>query len=757
MNNAFIDDTFDNTEEEIVLDPPTELFEEANTIAQNNENDEKFEFILEYDVNQKDFLLSLLEALGINPSEIHENEDMTISINLNMSQLAFIKKMDFIEEVHSTIISNPYIFLEAEAASAKDSTTVEIDHINEETLIPSPESIENLNIETVPLITPTIDTTLTEDEVANNEVATMSVNNSRCSSCISNSTMETAKQIITESLIIGCICCPENEEWFKFTAPETRTYSIYTIGTLDTVGAIYDSSGTVIDDNDDYFDEGNLNFRIICDLTAGETYYVKVRLNKKATGKYTFRVTKKILAKEVNINQPAISLMKGVTYELPTRPNYVYKGYNGAVPIPDFSVSIYPADTTEQLIYWYEEPFNNTVTCTVDRDDDGDLYYHLTALEIGTTKLYARDWNDNGTKDECLVIVETKNYYSERNKIVNTGDGSNLNVRATPDITGTLIGKFADQSNIHLINSTPTNGYWYYVYGQEINGTYMYGWCSGEYLGKYIEYGTLVDVNTLNVRSGAGTGYTSLGTINKGNTVEIIEKNCATGSGHTWHKILYNGSIGYVAAGNNTPNFTFETRWVALTTTINNNENIDISKLTPISGNRYLSQAEMENNALIIYDYLRNKINTPWSKNAICALLGNMEAESTINPERWQNGVGPGYGLVQWDPASKWLEWAAANNYTASSLFGQLHKILNEVENDGIGVWNDSIHQWQKFRVDPEISFKNFTQSNKSVNDLSTIFLKCYERPKDQSASVISYRENLCTNWLNYINSFNLE
>ena len=408
MNNAFIDDTFDNNEEEIVLDPPTELFEEANTIAQNNENDEKFEFILKYDVNQKDFLLSLLEALGINPSEIHENEDMTISINLNMSQLAFIKKMDFIEEVHSTIISNPYIFLEAEAASASDSTTVEIDHINEETLIPSPESIENLNIETVPLITPTIDTTLTEDEVANNEVSTMSVNDSHCSSCISNSTMETAKQIITESLIIGCICCPEAEEWFKFTAPQTKKYTIYTTGTLDTIGTIYNSSGTTIASNDDYFDNGNLNFRIICDLTAGKTYYIKVRLNKKATGKYTIRVTKKILAKEVNINQPAISLMKGVTYELPTRPNYVYKGYNGAVPIPDFSVSIYPADTTEQLIYWYEEHFNNTVTCTTGIDDNGERYYHLTAVELGTTKLYARDWNDNGRKDECtLKIVDT--------------------------------------------------------------------------------------------------------------------------------------------------------------------------------------------------------------------------------------------------------------------------------------------------------------------------------------------------------------
>lgn len=438
MNNAFIDDTFDNTEEEIVLDPPTELFEEANTIAQNNENDEKFEFILKYDVNQKDFLLSLLEALGINPSEIHENEDMTISINLNMSQLAFIKKMDFIEEVHSTIISNPYIFLEAEAASASDSTTVEIDHINEETLIPPPISTENPNIGTELLLTPITDTTLTENEAANTDVATMSVNNSRCSSCISNSTMETAKQINTESFIRGCICCPETEEWFKFTAPETTTYTIYTIGTLDTIGAIYDASGTKITCNDDYV-YGNLNFRIICDLTAGETYYVKVRLYKMATGKYTIRVTKKILAKAVNINQPAISLVKGVTYELPTRPDYIYKRYNSVECIPDFYISIIPSDTTEQLIHWYEEHFNNTVTCTTGSDDDGERYCHLKVLETGTTKLYARDWNENGKKDDCIINVDSVLIYRTRNRerlgFYDQGDNNDITPITAEDLT----------------------------------------------------------------------------------------------------------------------------------------------------------------------------------------------------------------------------------------------------------------------------------------------------------------------------------
>ena len=39
------------SEEEIVLAPPTELFDEAKEIAQNTASDEKFPFTLQYDSN----------------------------------------------------------------------------------------------------------------------------------------------------------------------------------------------------------------------------------------------------------------------------------------------------------------------------------------------------------------------------------------------------------------------------------------------------------------------------------------------------------------------------------------------------------------------------------------------------------------------------------------------------------------------------------------------------------------------------------
>lgn len=67
-----------------------------------------------------------------------------------------------------------------------------------------------------------------------------------------------------------------------------------------------------------------------------------------------------------------------------------------------------------------------------------------------------------------------------------------------------------------------------------------------------------------------------------------------------------------------------------------------------ISRSGSLTRAEMENNADIIINYYRAlQIND----NTIAAILGNMQAESSINPEREEVG-GSGYGLVQWTPVS---------------------------------------------------------------------------------------------------------
>ena len=70
-----------------------------------------------------------------------------------------------------------------------------------------------------------------------------------------------------------------------------------------------------------------------------------------------------------------------------------------------------------------------------------------------------------------------------------------------------------------------------------------------------------------------------------------------------------------------------------------------------------------EANARYIYSYLSDK---GWSKNAICAFLGNIEQESVLNPGAWEEfkiiSNDRGYGLIQWTPPTAFLNSSFAVN-----------------------------------------------------------------------------------------------
>ena len=140
-----------------------------------------------------------------------------------------------------------------------------------------------------------------------------------------------------------------------------------------------------------------------------------------------------------------------------------------------------------------------------------------------------------------------------------------------------------------------------------------------------------------------------------------------------------------------------------------------------ISGNRYLTLAEMQNNAQIIQAY---GLSEGWSPNAICAILGNMQTESSINPGIWENltpGAG-GYGLVQWTPYTKYANWAGAgwqNNGTR-----ELERISYEAANNMQWFYNSDLG------MDPPYDFESFLYD--AATDLTTMtnyFLWFYEHP----------------------------
>ena len=141
------------------------------------------------------------------------------------------------------------------------------------------------------------------------------------------------------------------------------------------------------------------------------------------------------------------------------------------------------------------------------------------------------------------------------------------------------------------------------------------------------------------------------------------------------------------------------------------------------SENRYLTLAEMRGNAQFIMSFFHD---AGWTKNAISAMLGNMQVESTINPGIWQGmdefDYGDGFGLVQWTPASKYIFWADGEGYSTyeqyKTIEPQCMRITYEVEND---------IQW----ISGLMTFSEFTQSTLNVRYLSDRFCWGYERPED--------------------------
>ena len=141
------------------------------------------------------------------------------------------------------------------------------------------------------------------------------------------------------------------------------------------------------------------------------------------------------------------------------------------------------------------------------------------------------------------------------------------------------------------------------------------------------------------------------------------------------------------------------------------------------SGNFYLTQSQMESNAAYIWYRLKP---LGWTMNAVAGMLGNMEKESTINPGLWQSfnvGGGPAFGLVQWDPFTKYTNWCANNGLDPADMDSALMRIEYEIER-GL--------QWIKTGAYPE-TFAQFKSSTKNVTYLANAFLRNYERPANQN------------------------
>jgi len=142
----------------------------------------------------------------------------------------------------------------------------------------------------------------------------------------------------------------------------------------------------------------------------------------------------------------------------------------------------------------------------------------------------------------------------------------------------------------------------------------------------------------------------------------------------------------------------------------------------------WLTPSQSLQNAQQVVDFLYTP-EKDWSKESISALIGNMNHESSINPNMYEYGYewndDRGFGLVQWTPRSKYWNWALQNGYSENELRNgdpQLARIDYEVENN---------IQWIPVNRINNLTFKEFRTNSRgiSLNALTEAFTWGYERP----------------------------
>ena len=254
-------------------------------------------------------------------------------------------------------------------------------------------------------------------------------------------------------------------------------------------------------------------------------------------------------------------------------------------------------------------------------------------------------------------------------------------------------------------------------------------------------------VNTssgVNVRdAAAGNKVRSLlqGTLMIYDTANAPVKKALNGTTYTWIKVTYY----YKGSNDQYLMATEATGWVTQNNTTEVSTTIP-DKSSIYSGNQSYKQNERLVNARYIFDYLRSLSSSKrWSVNAICATLGNMEAESGITPGKWEvlNDTSRGFGLVQWTPASNFIN-ALGTSESKTDIDVQLKRIQAEVD----GTYT----QWTSSSHSPAMTFSEYTKSTKTVATLAEYFLRCYERP-EITTGMVSERKRCAEKWYNIMSA----
>ncbi|MDD6266247.1 MAG: phage tail tip lysozyme [Clostridia bacterium] len=213
--------------------------------------------------------------------------------------------------------------------------------------------------------------------------------------------------------------------------------------------------------------------------------------------------------------------------------------------------------------------------------------------------------------------------------------------------------------------------------------------------------------------------------------------------------------------------------WESLATTTNGRkyqqwlcENIsDVNEENTVyaSSTSNLTTAQREANATYIYNYL---YNAGFTKNAICGILGNIQQESGFNPGIWEktNNTSYGFGIVQWTPATKFINYACNHNIISSATASAVNNLTNSnpkvLMNAELDYLIDNCTEPGYFFAPAQnsamdhsgyyMTFSQFKESTRDAYTLAIVFHDHYERSADTLEMIQTNRATPASTWYNF-------
>lgn len=192
-----------------------------------------------------------------------------------------------------------------------------------------------------------------------------------------------------------------------------------------------------------------------------------------------------------------------------------------------------------------------------------------------------------------------------------------------------------------------------------------------------------------------------------------------------------------------------------------------VTRVSDIYAQMMLNDSEKQNNALCV---LANLFDLGWSLEAICGTLGNIQIESYINPGACEGNrgipttgnlyYGGGLGLIQWTDYPAYskrhvhpLLWYA-NQVNGNWYDGNLQCYLIDKADDssitscgeGVGpLWG-----WMRYLSYPYIPFSDYKVFTGSVDDATTYWYYCLERPSEYDTT-LQTRKDYANYWYSYL------